>query len=143
MPRRVRFLYSGIRVRNLDRSLRFYRKLGFRVVKRSSFSHGGLWVHLVSPGSEHRLELNYYPRGTPFSTPFRPGAEFDHFGFFAADPIGWMRSAVRAGAKPKVGFVDHGTQLVFVEDPDGVWLGAFGPAEPPAKKRRSARRSPA
>ncbi|MCI4324371.1 MAG: VOC family protein [Thermoplasmata archaeon] len=139
MPTEVRFVYSGIRVRNLARSLRFYRKLGFRVVQRGSFSHGGRWVHLTHPSSDHRLELNFYPRGTPFYEPFRPGGEFDHFGFFAADPLEWLRTTVRAGAKPTVGFIDGDTQLLFVQDPDGVWLGVYGPAEPPKKKRRTAR----
>jgi len=128
----VRFVYSGIRVRNLERSLRFYRRLGFRIVKRGEFSHGGRWVHLVFPGSDHRLELNYYPKGNPFYEPFRSGTEFDHFGFYVSDPIAWLRRAVRAGAKPAVGYVDGPYHLLYVRDPDGVWLGACGPSWPGA-----------
>jgi catechol 2,3-dioxygenase-like lactoylglutathione lyase family enzyme len=127
---RVRFVYSGIRVRDLGRAIRFYRALGFRVVKRGWFSHGGKWVHLVFPGSDHRLELNYYPPGTPFYEPFGPGQEFDHFGFYVANPRAWLRSVVRSGARPKVGFVDGPAQLIFVEDPDGVGLASCGPSSP-------------
>jgi lactoylglutathione lyase len=130
MRNEVRFVYSGIRVRNLNRSLRFYRKLGFREVKRGWFSHGGLWVHLVFPGSPHRLELNYYPKGTPFYRPFGPGEEFDHFGFYVRDSRRWLRTVVKAGARPVVGFVDGPAQLLFVQDPDGVWLGSCGPSSP-------------
>jgi catechol 2,3-dioxygenase-like lactoylglutathione lyase family enzyme len=130
MRDQVRFIYSGIRVRNLERSVRFYRRLGFRVFKQGWFSHGGKWVHLVFPGSPHRLELNYYPKGTPFYEPMRRGEEFDHFGFFVSDPRRWLRSVIKAGAKPVIGFVDGPAQLLFVKDPDGVVLGACGPSTP-------------
>lgn len=130
MPSGVRFVYSGIRVRNLARSVRFYRRVGFRIVKRGHFSHGGRWVHLEFPGSPHRLELNYYPKGTPFYRPFRAGEEFDHFGFYVSSPRRWVRSVVRAGATPVIGFVDGPAELLFVKDPDGVWLGACGPSFP-------------
>ena len=124
MSGQVRFVYSGIRVRNLERSVRFYRRIGFRVVKRGSFSHGGRWVHLCYPRSDHRLELNYYPKGTPFYEPYKRGEEFDHFGFYVSDPLRWLRSMVKAGATPAVGFVDGPAQLLYVKDPDGVWLAA-------------------
>lgn len=141
----VRWMYSGIRVRDLTRSVRFYRRLGFRVVKRGGFSHGGRWVHLVFPGSTHRLELNYYAPGSHFAVPFRPGEEFDHFGFYVDDPLGWVRKAVRSGATPMVGFVDGPAQLMYVRDPDGNWLGACGPSEPlqGPKRRGRAHRGPA
>jgi len=141
---RVRFIYSGIRVRDLARSVRFYRSIGFRVIRKGWFSHGGKWVHLVYPGSDHRIELNYYPKGTPFYEPFRRGTEFDHFGFFVSNPRRWLRDLVRAGARPRVGFVDGPAQLTFVEDPDGVGLSCCGPSSPgslpqlfPPARRRS------
>jgi catechol 2,3-dioxygenase-like lactoylglutathione lyase family enzyme len=130
VPDQVRFVYSGIRVRNLERSVRFYRRIGFRVIKRGWFSHGGKWVHLVFPRSTHRLELNYYPKGTPFYEPFRPGTEFDHFGFYVSNPRRWLRAVIKAGATPVVGFVDGPAWLLYVKDPDGVWLAACGPSSP-------------
>ncbi|MGC2035869.1 MAG: VOC family protein [Thermoplasmata archaeon] len=130
MPYQVRFVYSGIRVRDLARSVAFYRRIGFRVIKKGWFSHGGKWVHLTFPGSPHRIELNWYPKGTPFYEPFRSGTEFDHFGFYVSDTRRWLRSVLRAGAKPVVGFVDGPAHLVFVRDPDGIWLGACGPSTP-------------
>ena len=148
MVRNVRFMYSGVRVKNLERSIEFYRKIGFRVHSSGWFSHGGKWVHLVFPGSDHRLELNYYPRGTPFYRPFGPGEEFDHFGFYVRHPRTWVRSMVKAGATPVIGFVDGPAELLYVKDPNGVWLGACGPSEPgslpkmfPPRKARRATRS--
>jgi len=138
MARRpVRFLYSGIRVRDLRQSLKFYRALGFRVLARGRMGHGGQWVHLVFPGSRHRLELNYYPKGNRFYEPFRNGTEFDHFGFYASDVAGWYRRALRAGGKSTEDFVDGKSRLVYVNDPNGVCLEAFGPARPRRRARVS------
>ena len=97
-------------------------------MKRGSFSHGGRYVHLIYPGSPHRLELNYYPRGSRFYEPPVRGQEFDHFGFYASDPDTWLRKARRAGARLAVGYTDRPQQqLYFARDPDGVWIGVFGP----------------
>ncbi len=139
MPAKIRFLYSGLRVRSLARSLAFYRKLGFRVVDRGTMEHGGEWVHLRYPASTHRLELNYYPRGNRFYEPIRQGTEFDHFGFYAPDPAAWKRGVLRAGGRPALEFVERKTRLVYVRDPDGNWLEAFGPARPRRRRARSRR----
>ena len=130
------FLYSGIRVRDLERSLRFYRALGFRVESKGKMGHGGQWVHLVFPGSRHAIELNYYPKGNRFYEPFRKGSEFDHFGFFTRDVAGWHRRAIRAGATTVEDFVDGKFRLVYVSDPNGVCLEAFGPVVPARRKAR-------
>lgn len=97
--------------------------------------HGGTWVHLVFPGSRHRVELNFYPKGNRFYEPFRRGTEFDHFGFYTPDVALWLRRAVRAGGKPLLDFVDGKSRLVYVEDPNGVCLEAFGPARPRRRGR--------
>lgn len=131
MARRpVRFLYSGIRVRNLARSIRFYRALGFRVRGKGRMKHGGQFVQLLFPGSRHWIELNYYPKGNRFFAPYQKGDEFDHFGFFAGDVAAWHKKALRAGGKVVEDFVDGTSRLVYVNDPDGICLEAFGPARP-------------
>jgi catechol 2,3-dioxygenase-like lactoylglutathione lyase family enzyme len=104
-------------------------------------AHGGEWVHLVYPGSRHRVELNYYPRGNRFYTPFRPGLEFDHFGFYAPDVERWYERALRAGGKRVADFVDGKSRLVYVNDPNGVCIEAFGPSRPP-RRRVPRSRSP-
>jgi catechol 2,3-dioxygenase-like lactoylglutathione lyase family enzyme len=124
MAPKVRFMYSGIRVRSLARSIRFYRGLGFRIVKKGRFSHGGKWVHLAHPSSPHRIELNYYPKGTPFYEPFRPGTEFDHFGFFVSDPQQRIRQAVKAGGRPMTAFVEGPCCWLMCETRTGFGSGA-------------------
>lgn len=136
MPKEERFFYSGIRVRDMARSIRFYQALGFRIFRRGVMEHKGEWVHLKFRGSPHRLELNYYPRGSPFYTPFRAGTEFDHFGFYFSDLAGWVARAKRAGGRVKVEVPDGSNTLVYIEDPNGIWLEFIGPARK-ARPRRA------
>ena len=123
----VVFRYSGIRVRSVERSLRFYRKLGFRISVRGTMEHGGRWVHLRFPGAEHELELNFYPRGSRFFEPFRRGTEFDHFGFRVSD-VEAMARRLRRLRLPTVAVVKEPHEnLLYTRDPDGNWIEFFGP----------------
>jgi len=131
----VRFLYSGIRVRDLRRSIQFYGALGFRIRGRGRMQHGGQYVQMLFPGSRHWIELNFYPKGNRFYEPFRKGTELDHFGFYAPDVAQWYRHALKAGGKRVEDFTDGKSRLVYVDDPNGVTLEAFGPAHP--RRRRS------
>ncbi|MGP8077738.1 MAG: VOC family protein [Thermoplasmata archaeon] len=131
-----RFLYTGVRVRNLPRSVAFYRGLGFKIKAKGTMAHGGKWVHMLYPSSRHRLELNYYPPKNRYYEPWGPGSEFDHFGFYAPDLAQWEKVARRAGARKTLEFVDSQSRIVYYRDPDGVWLEAFGPAKPRQRRTR-------
>jgi len=126
-PPTVEFVYAGLRVRNLSRSLRFYRKLGFRVHRRGTMGHGGVWVQLAYPGASQRLELNYYPRSSPFYEPFRRGTEFDHLGFRVSDVEAWEKALRRKGFPVAARVREARENLVFTRDPDGNWIEFFGP----------------
>ena len=128
MPKfKVTFLYSGLRTGNLARSLRFYRKLGFRVHRGGTMGHGGKWVHLAFPGASHRLELNFYPRSNRFYTPIRKGTEFDHLGFRVSD-VEAMEKELRRQKLPIVARIREAHEnLVYTRDPDGNWIEFFGP----------------
>jgi catechol 2,3-dioxygenase-like lactoylglutathione lyase family enzyme len=124
---RVEFVYSGLRVRDLPRSLRFYRKLGFRIHRRGTMGHGGRWVHLAFPGAAQRLELNYYPRGNRFFTPIRRGTEFDHLGFRVSDVEAWEKELRRRGFPLVARIREKHENIVYTRDPDGNWIEFFGP----------------
>lgn len=128
MPRvKIEFVYSGLRVRNLVRSLRFYRKLGFRVRRRGVMQHGGVWVHLSFPGAAQFVELNYYPPSNKFYEPIRTGTEFDHFGFRVSNVEAWEKNLRRKGFPIAARIREHRENLVYTRDPDGNWIEFFGP----------------
>jgi lactoylglutathione lyase len=124
----MRFIYFGIRVRNLKRSLRFYTKvLGMRVVHKGKMAHGGIFVHLKHRGSPQRLELNYYPPRNRFHEKYKPGSEFDHLGFWSEDVDRTYAQLVSKGAKTAMKpFSDDGQRLTYIKDPDGMWIEIFG-----------------
>jgi catechol 2,3-dioxygenase-like lactoylglutathione lyase family enzyme len=126
-PVRVDFVYAGLRVRDLARSLRFYRKLGFRVYRRGTMGHGGRWVHLKFPRAGQRLELNFYPRGNRYYEPIRRGTEFDHLGFRVTNVEAWERELRRRKLPIVARIREPHENLVYTRDPDGNWVEFFGP----------------
>lgn len=119
--------YAGIRVSDLERSLRFYTDgVGLREIRRETMTHGGVWVLLQDPVSHQQLELNWYPVGSRYATPFVPGEGLDHLGFRVEDLAAATRRLVAAGATPvdRVEREGH-PSIVYLTDPDGHWLELF------------------
>ncbi len=134
---KLRFLYFGMRVRDLERSIKFYQSLGMVIRTRGKMSHGGEYVHLSMPRSPVRLELNYYPEGNRFYTPYGPESQFDHLGFYSEDPDGALRTMVRAGGTTLIPTWDEPTSRIgYVDDPDGLTLEVFGPLPRSKRPRR-------
>ena len=120
---KYRFYYTGIRVRNLKRSLAFYTKaFGMKVVNEGTMGHGGKYVHLVGDGSRQKLELNWYPPGGRFYTRYRKGEEMDHLAFVVDDVRKAYRELVARGAKPGIPPAKAEGIEVYVKDPDGIWI---------------------
>jgi lactoylglutathione lyase len=138
------FTYTGIRVRDLDRSRRFYREaMGMRVVNRGRMDAGGVFVHLRSPGSAQVLELNWYPPGSRFHEPYAMGSEMDHLAFWCRDARKDFARLVAAGAEVAVDPWDEGEwTLAFVKDPDEIWIELISRRKhrgPPWRGRRRSR----
>lgn len=120
---KIRFRYTGIRVRDLERSVRFYtRVLGMKETGRGTMPHGGRYVNLRSPGSAQRLELNWYPPGSRFYSRYRNGDELDHLSVTVDDVGKAFKELVRKGATVAVAPADSQGTEVYVRDPDGIWI---------------------
>jgi lactoylglutathione lyase len=124
---KFRFYYSGIRVRDLKKSLDFYTKgLGFKVIRKGTMPHGGKCVHLRGKGSDQMLELNWYPEGTKFYTEYKSGEELDHLALKVKDVKKAYRFLIGIGAKSAVSPEDSEGTEVYVMDPDGIWIELLG-----------------
>ena len=120
---KYRLTYTGIRVRDLERSLAFYTgALGLKVIAKGRLPHGGKYVHLRGPGSAQRLELNWYPKGSRFYTPYRKGEEMDHLAVTVDDVPRAFQELVRRGARSAVDPAHSEGTEVYVKDPDGIWI---------------------
>ncbi len=124
----LKFVYTGIRVRDLDRSAKFYTEtIGMQEMNRGTMQDGGVWVQLKSRESEQRLELNYYPPGKKYCEDYVEGSELDHLAFWCDDVRATYVKLLAAGAVSAIAPWDEGeSTLAFVRDPDGIWIELEG-----------------
>jgi catechol 2,3-dioxygenase-like lactoylglutathione lyase family enzyme len=116
--------YAGIRVTNLARSVRFFTKgLGLVELRRGKMQHGGVWVLLADNASHQQLELNWYPRGSRYDTPYTSGEGFDHLGVRVQDLKAAGRQLRAAGARKVDEIRWRGKAVLeYYEGPDGFWV---------------------
>jgi catechol 2,3-dioxygenase-like lactoylglutathione lyase family enzyme len=129
--------YVGLRVQDPKRSEAFYQEVfGLEPIDTMDWS---TWkptepacILLKDPKSGQRLELNYYPPGSPYAVPYRPGEELDHIAF-RVDDLRAMLVMLEARGIPYEpmphysGPYSEGTRLLmaYVRDPDGIQLELF------------------
>jgi len=121
---KFRFWYTGIRVKDLNKSITFYTKiLGMRVVRRGKMPHGGEYVGLRTPGSYKEIELNWYPATSEFYTKYAKGDEMDHLAFVVDDVSETFEYMKKKGVKVAVSpSKAKGLTEVYFEDPNGIWI---------------------
>ena len=124
--------YTGIRVTDLERSLRFYRDLlGLEQVSQGDNTGAGKgpYVLLRDPFSGQKLELNYYVPNSKFATPYDPGEGLDHIAFRVEGLDDFLRELHREGVKDAPGTPNHtlpsGHRVAYVLDPDGNWIEIY------------------
>jgi len=128
------FRYTGIRVRDLDRSITFYTTvLGMRVTWRMKIREtGGEIAVLKSPRGTQRLELNWYPSRGRYRR-YRQGDELDHLAFAVPDVDAFLRDH-RDDFRIVMKTFDEGTdRLAYITDPDGVWIELMSRRKPRTK----------
>ena len=125
--------YFGIRVTNLERSLEFYsRLLDLEVVSRGE-SALGTAVQLRDRLSGQRLELNWYPPGSPFAVPYVPGEGLDHIGIRVQDVFEARERLRKLGIEPATRelhseqeiWITSAFRVFYIKDPDGNFLELY------------------
>lgn len=130
------FSYVGIRVTNLERSVRFYEDvLALKVLKAGDFgAGGGKCVLKGDPVPGQRIELNWYPEGSKYATKYVPDEGLDRIGVKVASVAEKLKQLAAKGVEvvdipgslatqePSETFTLH---IGFVKDPDGIWIGLY------------------
>lgn len=145
---RAKFVYTGVRVRDMDRAVDFFtRVLGMKLEGRVKVGWTkGEFANLVTGDGKHWLELNWYAADSPVEGPFREGDELDHLGFEVPDFTTALARLKEEGYVPKRGpFHGGGWHIAFVPVIDGIWLDVFHRDRRPrrkaaARKKRAGRR---
>jgi lactoylglutathione lyase len=129
--------YVGIRVTNLDRSLKFYTELfGLREVTRGDNTRigAGIYVLLKDQKSGQKLELNFYPEDSRYDFPYTPGEGLDHIAFRVNSvketikELKGVQIADPQASHTPVG--QEGYHVAYVKDPDGNWIELYDHPEP-------------
>jgi len=121
------FVYVGIRVMDLQRSLGFYTKvLGMKIKGRSKIEQTkGETVGLESKEGGFLLELNYYEEDSPFNTRYFAGEGLDHLAFKVENLDEALQEAKKSGFKTVLQMKADGSRWAYIEDPDGIWIELF------------------
>jgi len=122
----LRFIYTGIRVKNMDESIKFYTEvLGMEIAEERQRTEPtkGEVVTLKSPTSNQLLELNFYKSDSPFYAPYENGEDLDHLAF----DVGNLESAISDLRKKGIEIVVEPYSIgewseAFIRDPNGIWI---------------------
>jgi lactoylglutathione lyase len=120
-----RFAYTGIRVKDMDESIRFYTEvLGMTLVERDTTPPTkGEVATLRSAGSEQTLELNFYQEESAFWAPYSNGEDLDHLAFRVEDVRAAVEGLRRSGFEVLVEPYSIGEwSEAYVRDPNGIWI---------------------
>jgi lactoylglutathione lyase len=120
-------VYTGIRVKNLDESLKFYTEmLGMKETGRNKIeATGGEVASVKSEEGGHEIELNYYPEGSKYATEYVVGEGLDHLAFRVGDLDEALDILAKAG-HPTIFEVNTGkSRWAYVQDPNGIYIELF------------------
>lgn len=114
-----KFAHNNFNVKNLDRSLAFYKEaLGLTEARRKTAPDGSFTLVYLSDGeSRHQLELTWLRDFDKDA--YDLGDNEIHLAFTASD----MQAAHALHEKMGcICFENPGMGIYFIEDPDGYWL---------------------
>jgi lactoylglutathione lyase len=114
-------IHTCYRISDIDRSVAFYRALGFEEIGRLPIRDEAINVFMNQrgDGERPRLELTY---NIGHDEPYEIGTGYGHIAITSDDLDGTLAKLSEQGIepeKPPYTVADGGPRLCFVNDPDG------------------------
>lgn len=112
-------IHTCYRVLDLDRSIEFYKKLGFEEIRRMPIGDEAINVFMGLPGDGARLELTY---NIGREEPYEIGTGYGHIAITAPDLDATLAALAADGIEPErppYRVREGGSRICFVRDPDG------------------------
>jgi len=124
---KTKFIYTGIRVKNLKESVDFYTQvLGMKEKGRSNIEAAkGTVVSLITHEGGPELELNYYGEGSPHDVTYAVGEEMDHLAFQVDDLDEALAESTKAGYPPVLEMKTATSRWAYIKDPNGIFIELF------------------
>ena len=115
----IKFLHTRIRVRDLDTSIAFYKKLGYIEGERKDSPEGNKLAFLELPGNSVFLELTYSPDYTTTCP-----EDLMHTALGVPDIVEYCDKVEKSGIEIwpsgwREKFTGGQRKMAFVTDPDG------------------------
>jgi len=111
-------IHTCYRIGDIDRSVDFYKALGFEEVGRMPIRQEAINVFMGLPGDGARLELTYNFGVDSYEL----GTGYNHIAITTEDLDGKLANLKQQGIepeKPPYQVVEGGSRICFVRDPDG------------------------
>ena len=113
-------IHTCYRITDIDRSVAFYRALGFEEKRRSPIGDDAINVFMGLPedGDEPRLELTFNIGRTE---PYEIGTGYGHIAITSPDLDGTLAELAKQGIEPErppYTVSREGSRICFVRDPD-------------------------
>jgi lactoylglutathione lyase len=111
-------IHTCYRITDIDRSVAFYRALGFEQRRQMTLKDGAINTFLGMPGDGDRLELTWNPGVEAYEI----GTGYGHIAITVPDIHAALAQLAEQGIdpeKPPYQVREGGSLLTFVRDPDG------------------------
>src|SRR6201986_4534309 len=125
----MELIHTCYRITDIDRSVAFYRALGFEERRRLPIRDEAMNVYLGLPGDGDRLELTYNFGVDSYEL----GTAYGHIAVSVDDIDATLAKLAGQGItpeRPPYTVSEGGARLCFVPDPDGYRIEVIGPAAP-------------
>jgi lactoylglutathione lyase len=112
-------IHTCYRITDIDRSVEFYRMLGFEETRRVPIRDEAINVFMGMPDDGERLELTFnFGRDETYEI----GTGYGHIAITTDDLDGMLAGLAEHGVEPErppYSIRDGGSRICFVRDPDG------------------------
>lgn len=122
------FLHTCYRIGDIDRSVAFYKRLGFEEVRRMPIGDEAINVFMALPGEDPRLELTYNHGVDSYDL----GTGYNHIALLIDGNLDTaLERLADLGIEPekppyRPGGRTEGHRICFVRDPDGYRIELIG-----------------
>jgi lactoylglutathione lyase len=122
-----RFVYTGIRVKDMNESVDFYTNLlGMKLQRRYKIAQTrGEFAVLSSENQDFYLELNWYEKDSPYYVDYTVGEALDHLAFQVNDLELALKEASEKGYQTVAEVKTSDNRWAYIRDPNGIWIELY------------------